>query len=67
MDKSEQTQQQHQHGMGVATGASQMAYSSHYPTAPMVASGTPAVAVPSPTQAPAAFSSSAHQDRKSVV
>nr|ACU23591.1 unknown [Glycine max] len=64
MDKSEQTQQQQQqqqHVMGVAAGASQMAYSSHYPTASMVASGTPAVTAPSPTQAPAAFSSSAHQ------
>lgn len=63
MDKSEQTQeQQHQqhHVMGIAPGASQMAYSSHYQTAAMVASGTPAVAVPSPTQPPAAFSNSTH-------
>nr|KYP40605.1 Nuclear transcription factor Y subunit C-2 [Cajanus cajan] len=65
MDKPEQAQQQHhqqqQHVIGVAAGASQMAYSSHYQTAPMMASGTPAVAVPSPTQPPPAFSSSAHQ------
>ncbi|WVZ00439.1 hypothetical protein V8G54_026508 [Vigna mungo] len=65
MDKSEgtpqrQQQQQQQHVMGVAAGANQMTYS-HYQTAPVVAAGTPAVAVPSPTQAPAAFSSSAHQ------
>lgn len=68
MDKSEQTQQQllqqqqqQQHVMGVASSAGQMAYSSHYPTAPMLASGAPAVAVPSPTQPPAAFSNSTHQ------
>lgn len=65
MDKSEQTQQQQQqqqqHMMGVAAGASQMAYSSHYQTAPMIASGSPAVAVPSPTQPPTAFCNSPHQ------
>ncbi|KAK7271327.1 hypothetical protein RJT34_27123 [Clitoria ternatea] len=63
MDKSDQTQQQQQrqHVMGVAAGASQIPYSPHYQTAPMVASGAPAVAVPSPTHPPAAFSSSAHQ------
>ncbi|MED6173642.1 Nuclear transcription factor Y subunit C-4 [Stylosanthes scabra] len=66
MDKSEQTQQQQQqqqqqHVMGVAANASQMAYSSHYQTAPMMASGTPAVVVPSPTQPPTAFSNNPHQ------
>ncbi|KAK7243818.1 hypothetical protein RIF29_38630 [Crotalaria pallida] len=59
MDKAEQSQQQQQqHVMGVAAGDNQMAYSSPYQTAAMVASGTPAVAVPSPTQPPTVFSSS---------
>ncbi|XVF78017.1 hypothetical protein PTKIN_Ptkin14bG0094300 [Pterospermum kingtungense] len=67
MDQSEQTQQQQQHQqqqpvMGVVPGAGQMGYSTGpYQTAPMVASGTPAVAVPSPTQPLATFSSSPHQ------
>ncbi|KAI4333289.1 hypothetical protein L6164_018119 [Bauhinia variegata] len=61
MDQSEQTQQQQQHVVGVAAGSSQMPYSTHYQTTPMVASGTPAVAVPSPTQPAAPFSNSPHQ------
>lgn len=69
MDQSEQTQkqqqqqqQQQQPVVGVAAGASQMAYASApYQTAPMVASGTPAVAVHSPTQPPTSFSNSSHQ------
>ncbi|KAK9275739.1 hypothetical protein L1049_023008 [Liquidambar formosana] len=57
MDQSEQQQQQ-QSVMGVVAGAGQMAYANPpYQTAPMVASGTPAVAVSSPTQPPTAFSS----------
>ena len=66
MDQSEQTQkqqqQQQQPVVGVAAGASQVAYASApYQTAPMVASGTPAVAVHSPTQPPTSFSNSSHQ------
>ncbi|KAI4323234.1 hypothetical protein L6164_022856 [Bauhinia variegata] len=61
MDQSEQTQQQQQHVVGVATGSNQMAYSTHYQTAPMVASGAPAIAVPSPTQPTAPFSNSPRQ------
>ncbi|KAI9116349.1 hypothetical protein K1719_012516 [Acacia pycnantha] len=60
MDQSEQTQQQ-KHVVGVASGPGQMAYSTHYQTAPMVASGTPTVAGPSPTQPPAPFSNPPHQ------
>lgn len=63
MDQPEQpqTQQQHQ-GMGVVAGAGQMAYStSPYQTASMVASGSPAVAVPSPAQPPGAYPAAPHQ------
>ncbi|KAB1216901.1 Nuclear transcription factor Y subunit C-2 [Morella rubra] len=64
MDQSEQTQKQQQHQqsvVGVAAGAGQMAYANPYQTSPMVASGAPAVAVPSPTQAPTTFANSSHQ------
>ncbi|KAK8623163.1 hypothetical protein V6N13_118054 [Hibiscus sabdariffa] len=68
MDQSEKTQQQHQQqpAMGVVTGAGagagQMGYSNApYQTAPIVGSGTLAVAVPSQTQPPATFSGSPHQ------
>ncbi|XP_062169118.1 nuclear transcription factor Y subunit C-2 [Alnus glutinosa] len=63
MDQSEQTQNQPQQQpvVGVAAGASQMAYGPPYQTAPMVASGTPAVTVPSPTQPPTTFANSSHQ------
>ncbi|XP_028799613.1 nuclear transcription factor Y subunit C-2-like [Neltuma alba] len=62
MDQSEQAQQQPQnHAAGVAAGPGQMAYSTHYQTAPMVASGTPAVTIPSSAQPPAPFSNSPHQ------
>lgn len=63
MDQSEQAQQQQQqkHVVGVAAAPGQMAYSTHYQTAPMVASGSPSVAVTSPTQPPAPFSNSPHQ------
>jgi len=61
MDNSDQTQQQQQSAFGVAPGNSQMVYSSPYQTVPMLASGTPAVAVPTPRQPPTAFSNSAHQ------
>lgn len=64
MDQSDQTQQQQQQHqqpvMGVVAGAGQMSYPP-YQTAPMVASGTPAVAVPSPTQPPSTFANSPHQ------
>lgn len=60
MDQSEQTRQQPI--MGVVAGAGQMAYASTpYQAAPMVASGTPSIAIPSPTQPPATFSVSPHQ------
>ncbi|KAJ6365890.1 hypothetical protein OIU77_002453 [Salix suchowensis] len=60
MDQSEQTRQQPI--MGVVAGAGQMAYvSTPYQAAPMVASGTPSIAIPSPTQPPATFSVSPHQ------
>lgn len=65
MDQPEQTQpqQQQQHQVvGVVAGAGQMAYgTSPYQTAPMVASGSPAVAVPSPTQPPGTFPAPPHQ------
>ncbi|XP_038689802.1 nuclear transcription factor Y subunit C-2-like [Tripterygium wilfordii] len=68
MDHSEQTQrqqreQQQQHqAMGSVAGTGQMAYATPtYQTAPTVASGTPPVAVPPPTQAPTTFSNSPHQ------
>ncbi|XP_065864933.1 nuclear transcription factor Y subunit C-2 [Euphorbia lathyris] len=66
MDQSEQAQQQQlqqqQPVMGMVTGAGQMTYTtSPYQTAGMVASGTPAVVVPSPTQPPNAFPNSPHQ------
>ncbi|KAG8638195.1 nuclear transcription factor Y subunit C-2 [Manihot esculenta] len=67
MDQSEQTQQQRsqqqqQPVMGVVAGAVQMSYTSTpYQTAGMMASGTPATAVPSPTQPPSTFSNSTHQ------
>ncbi|XP_038691743.1 nuclear transcription factor Y subunit C-2-like [Tripterygium wilfordii] len=68
MDHSEQTQQQRrehqqQHqAMGIVAGSGQMAYATPpYQTAPMVASGTPAVAVPPPTQPATTFSNSSHQ------
>ncbi|KAL6201829.1 hypothetical protein ACLB2K_025541 [Fragaria x ananassa] len=75
MDHSEQTQQQlqqqqqqqHHHQqqppvVGVVAGSGQMSYAPpSYQTAHMVASGTPAVAIPSPTQPPPAFSNSPHQ------
>ncbi|KAL4273234.1 hypothetical protein GQ457_13G000570 [Hibiscus cannabinus] len=62
MDQSDKTQQQQQPAMGVVPGAGQMGYSNApYQTAPIVASSTPAVAVPSQTQPPAAFSNSPHQ------
>lgn len=67
MDQSEQTQsqqQQHQQQqqpvVGMVTGAGQAAYST-YQSAPMVASGTPAVAVPSPTQQLTPFPNPGHQ------
>ncbi|KAJ6740588.1 HISTONE-LIKE TRANSCRIPTION FACTOR CCAAT-RELATED [Salix purpurea] len=60
MDQSEQTRQQPI--MGVVAGAGQMAYASTpYQAAPMVASGTPSIAITSPTQPPATFSVSPHQ------
>ena len=47
---------------GVVPGAGQMGYSTGpYQTAPLVAAGSPAVAVPLPTQPPATFSNSPHQ------
>ncbi|KAL6198816.1 hypothetical protein ACLB2K_028604 [Fragaria x ananassa] len=74
MDHSEQTQQQlqqqqqhhHHHQqppvVGVVAGSGQMSYAPpSYQTASMAASGTPAVAIPSPTQPPPAFSNSPHQ------
>ncbi|CAK7355414.1 unnamed protein product [Dovyalis caffra] len=66
MDQSEQTQQQQsqqqQPVMGVVAGAGQMAYAStSCQTAPMVTSGTPSIAIPSPTQPPTTFSNSPHQ------
>ncbi|KAJ6996815.1 hypothetical protein NC653_013419 [Populus alba x Populus x berolinensis] len=73
MDQSEQTQQQQSQQqqqqqqqqeavMGVAASAGQVAYASTpYQTAPMVASGTPSIAIPSQTQPPATFSNSPHQ------
>ncbi|KAJ8761741.1 hypothetical protein K2173_004550 [Erythroxylum novogranatense] len=65
MDQSEQTQQQQQNRhpiMGIVTGAGQVAYSTTpYQTAAIVASGTPSLAVPSPTQPPPTLSSSPHQ------
>jgi nuclear transcription factor Y gamma len=68
MDQSEQTQQQQsqqqqqQPVMGVAASAGQVAYASTpYQTAPMVASGTPSIAIPSQTQPPATFCNSPHQ------
>ena len=62
MDQSEQTQQQQQPVMGVAASAAQMAYASTpYQTAPMVASGTPTISIPSQTQPPSTFSNSPNQ------
>ncbi|KAJ9139593.1 hypothetical protein P3X46_030314 [Hevea brasiliensis] len=69
MDQSEQTQQrqqshqpQQQPVMGVVAGAGQMSYTTTpYQTAAMMASGTPAIAVPSPTQPSSPFSNSPHQ------
>ncbi|XP_062012101.1 nuclear transcription factor Y subunit C-2 isoform X1 [Rosa rugosa] len=68
MDHSEQTQQQQQQQqqqqpvVGVVAGSGQMSYAPpSYQTAPMVASGTPAVVIPSPTQPPPTFSNSPHQ------
>ncbi|KAJ7982052.1 Nuclear transcription factor Y subunit C [Quillaja saponaria] len=58
MDQSEIHQQQDM--VGVVPSAGQMAYSTPYQSTPMVASGTPAVAVPSPTQPVATFSKSPH-------
>ncbi|PON58266.1 Nuclear transcription factor Y subunit C [Trema orientale] len=61
MDQSEQTQQQ-QTVVGIVAGSGQMSYGPpSYQTSPMVASGAPAVAVPSPTQPPGTFSNSSHQ------
>uniref|UniRef100_A0A2P2J5Q2 Core Histone H2A/H2B/H3 domain-containing protein n=1 Tax=Rhizophora mucronata TaxID=61149 RepID=A0A2P2J5Q2_RHIMU len=58
----QQPQQHQQPVMGVLTGAVQMTYSTNpYQTAAMVASGTPTVAIPSPTQPATTFSSSPHQ------
>lgn len=62
MDQTEQTQQQQQQQVvGVVAGTNQMAYAPPFPTAPVVASGTPAVTIPSPTQAPSTFPGSPHQ------
>ncbi|KAJ0042547.1 hypothetical protein Pint_18109 [Pistacia integerrima] len=65
MDQSDQNQQHHHHQqqpvMGVAGGGQMVYPTPPYQTTPMVASGTPAVAVPSPTQPPATFSNSSHQ------
>lgn len=65
MDQSEEGQQQpsqQQPGMGVVAGAGQMAYStSPYQTAAMMASGAPAMTVPSPTQPLPSFSNPPHQ------
>ncbi|KAL9340636.1 hypothetical protein Peur_066855 [Populus x canadensis] len=62
MDQSQQTRQQQSQQQPVVAGAGQMAYASTpYQTAPMVASGTPSIAIPSPTQSPATFSNSPHQ------
>ncbi|XP_057461704.1 nuclear transcription factor Y subunit C-2 [Actinidia eriantha] len=63
MDQPEQTQQQQQQPViGVVAGVGPMAYaSSPYHSAPMGASGAPAVAVPSPTQPPTTFPTSQHQ------
>ncbi|GAV73503.1 CBFD_NFYB_HMF domain-containing protein [Cephalotus follicularis] len=68
MDHSEQSQQQQQKQqqpqpvMGVVAGGGQMTYASPpYQTSPMVASGTPAVSIPSPTHPPSAYSNSPHQ------
>ncbi|GMI79527.1 hypothetical protein HRI_001622000 [Hibiscus trionum] len=56
MDPSEQTEQQQQQPViGVVAGAGL------HQTALVIASGTPAAAVPSPTQPPATFCSSPHQ------
>ncbi|KAJ6915579.1 nuclear transcription factor Y subunit C-2-like [Populus alba x Populus x berolinensis] len=64
MDQSQQTRQQQsqQQQQPVVAGAGQMAYvSTPYQTAPMVATGTPSIAIPSLTQSPASFSNSPHQ------
>ncbi|GFS37116.1 nuclear factor Y, subunit C2 [Actinidia rufa] len=63
MDQPEQTQQQQQQPvLGVVAGPGPMAYASPpYYSAPMGASGAPAVAVPSPTQPPTTFPTSQHQ------
>ncbi|XP_044506113.1 nuclear transcription factor Y subunit C-2 [Mangifera indica] len=66
MDQSEQNHQQHhqpqQPAMGVIAGSGQMVYPMPpYQTTPMAASGTPAVAVPSPMQPSATFANSSHQ------
>ncbi|KAL6313623.1 hypothetical protein AAG906_006992 [Vitis piasezkii] len=62
MDQPEHTQPQQHQVVGVVAGAGQMAYgTSPYQTAPMVASGSPAVAVPSPTQPPGTFPAPPHQ------
>ncbi|KAL6998878.1 Nuclear transcription factor Y subunit C-4 [Sarracenia purpurea var. burkii] len=63
MDQPEQSQQQ-QPVIGVVAGAGQMAYASptYHNSTPMVASGAPAVAVPSPTQPPStSFPTTQHQ------
>ncbi|XP_050369013.1 nuclear transcription factor Y subunit C-2 [Argentina anserina] len=65
MDHLEQTQQQQQQQqqpvVGIASGSDRMSYAPpSYQTAPMVASGNPAV-MPSLTQPPQTFSSSPHQ------
>ncbi|GLT91518.1 hypothetical protein SLE2022_094010 [Rubroshorea leprosula] len=65
MDPAEQTQQQQQSQqpvIGVVAGAGQMSYATNpYQTSPMMASGAPTVALPSPTQPPTTFSNSQHQ------
>ncbi|KAF8390888.1 hypothetical protein HHK36_023187 [Tetracentron sinense] len=61
MDESGQSQQP-QPVVGVVTGATQTAYAApSYQTAPMMASGAPAMAVPSSAQSAATFSASQHQ------
>ncbi|XP_058734309.1 uncharacterized protein LOC131606040 [Vicia villosa] len=60
MDKSGEIQQEQENVTGVAPCASQMAYS-HNQNDPLVASGPPFVAVPTPAQPLAAFSNSIDQ------
>ncbi|XP_023529250.1 nuclear transcription factor Y subunit C-2-like [Cucurbita pepo subsp. pepo] len=61
MDQSERSQHQQQSQQAAGgVGAGQLPYSNPYQTAPMGASGTPAITIP-PTQQPSSFSNSPHQ------